>query len=263
MFLRGSKLSLPLGIVFLFGTLLGSFLNVCIYRLPRKQSVVWPGSHCSTCKKPIRPWQNIPILSYLLLRGRCGQCNATIPITYPLVELITGVLLVWIWQQHGMSWSFVHYSLLVLLLVPISFIDLDTQLILNVLTFPGMVLGLAMSVLAVDISFGQAAAGLLLGGGSLYAIGLVGDLLFKQESMGGGDIKLGAMIGTFLGPQVLIALFLAFFLALPIIAIGMGTNRLHLGSKLPFGPFIALGTVVIICFGPALYSQYFRLVGQF
>lgn len=243
--------------------LLGSFLNVCIYRLPRKQSVVWPGSHCGTCKKPVRAWQNIPIISYLFLRGRCGQCKAAIPFTYPMVELITGVLLVWIWQQHGTSWSFMHYSLLVMLLVPISFIDLDTQLILNVLTFPGMLLGLGMSLLTVDISFGQAIAGLLMGGGFLYAIGLTGQMLFKQESMGGGDIKLGAMIGTFMGPQVLIALFLAFVLALPVIAVGMGTHRLKLGSKLPFGPFISLGTVVIICFGPALYSLYFRLVGQF
>lgn len=252
-----------MGVVFVFGCLVGSFLNVCIYRLPRRLSVVRPGSHCPRCKTSIQMWENIPILSYLILRGRCRTCKAKIPLTYPLVEAITGTLLVLIWQHYGLSLSFVHYSILTLLLLPISFIDMNTKLILNVLTLPGIVAGLVLAAVVSHITVYQSLLGLLLGGGFLWLVGLVGETLFKQESMGGGDIKLGAMIGAFLGPEVLVALFLAFFLALPVIAIGLGTKRLQVGSKLAFGPFISLAAVIIVCFGESLYYRYFELLRGF
>lgn len=252
-----------MGVIFLFGALVGSFLNVCIYRLPRKQSVVWPGSHCPRCKTPIAIWGNIPILSYIFLGGKCANCKSKIPFIYPIVEFLTGVLLVLVWQHYGLSLPFIHYSILILFLLPISFIDILTKLILNALTIPGMLVGLALSILINHISFLEALSGLFLGGGFLYLVGLLGEFLFKQESMGGGDVKLGAMIGVFLGPKVLIALFLAFFLALPVIAIGLGTKRLHIGSKLPFGPFISLGAVILVCFGQSLYYQYLNVWASF
>ncbi len=249
------------GIVFLFGTFIGSFLNVCIYRLPRGESVVSPGSRCHSCKQPIPLWHNIPVVSYLVLRGKCRTCKAAIGFTYPVVEILTGVLLVLVWWHYGPTSSFLHYSLLVLLLLPISFIDLDTKLILNVLTLPGIGLGFTLAFVLGHISPIQAMQGLFVGGGFLWFVGMVGQWLFKKESMGGGDVKLGAMIGVFIGPEVLVALFLSFFLAFPVILVGFGTRRLSVGSTVPFGPFISLATVVVICFGETLYTQYLKLIG--
>jgi leader peptidase (prepilin peptidase)/N-methyltransferase len=145
--------------------------------------------------------------------------------------------------------------------VPISFIDLSHKLVLNVLTFPGIIIGLALSVFLRLTTVSQAILGLVLGGGFLWFVGLLGEYLFKKESMGGGDVKLGAMIGVFLGPQVIIALFLAFFLAIPVVAFGLSTRRLEIGSALPFGPFIALGTVTIVFFGQKLFLLYYNLIG--
>lgn len=252
---------LSVAAVFLLGVVFGSFLNVCIYRLPRRESIAWPRSHCPVCRTPILNFDKIPVLSFILLRGKCRHCKTPISITYPLVELLTGILLVAVWWQFGPGLSFLHYSVLVLFLLPISFIDLDTKLILNVLTIPGMVAGMALSFFVNGITPWQAGLGLLLGGGLLLAIGLVGQYLFKQESMGGGDVKLGAMIGAFMGPEVLVALFLAFVLALPVIAIGLSTGRLRFGSKLPFGPFISAAAVILVFYGQTLYTYYFRLLG--
>lgn len=246
-------------LIFLLGAIIGSFFNVCIYRLPRRESIIWPGSYCPACKHTIPFLHNVPILGYIMLAGKCKNCKVRIPYTYPLVEILTGILLVLVWQHYGPTSFFVHYSILVLLLVPISFIDLDFKLILNVLTFPGIMIGLLLSVVVNNVSTYEAILGLLLGGGFLYLIGVLGKMAFKQESMGGGDIKLGAMIGAFLGPKVIIVLFLAFFLALPVVAIGLGTKRLRVGSTVPFGPFIALGTVIIVCFGQQIWQQYLRL----
>jgi len=255
-------LNVQISLIFLFGLIFGSFLNVCIYRLPKKQSIMWPGSHCPSCKSAIPFWQNIPVLSYVFLTGKCTNCKFRIPLIYPLVEILTGVLLVVVWQHYGLTLSFLHYSILVLFLLPISFIDLDTKLILNVLTFPGIIIGLFSSIFLNQLPILDAVSGLFLGGGFLWCVGFLGNSIFKQESMGGGDIKLGVMIGVFLGPKVLIALFLAFFLALPVIAIGLSTKRLKVGSTVPFGPFISLGAVIIVCYGQSLLQQYLHFVGS-
>ena len=143
-------------LIFLFGLIFGSFLNVCIYRLPKKQSIIWPGSHCPSCKSAIRFWQNIPVLSYVFLTGKCTNCKFRIPLIYPLVEILTGVLLVVVWQHYGLTLSFLHYSILVLFLLPISFIDLDTKLILNVLTLPGIIIGLLSSIFLYQTQIGRA-----------------------------------------------------------------------------------------------------------
>jgi len=127
---------MQVGLIFLFGTLMGSFLNVCIYRLPRKESVVWPGSRCPDCKAPIPLWLNIPILSYLVLGGKCRNCKQPVPIIYPLVEVVTGVLLVLLWRYYGLSLTFVHYAILVLFLLPISLIDLHHKLIFECADVP-------------------------------------------------------------------------------------------------------------------------------
>lgn len=248
-------------LMFFLGTILGSFLNVCIYRLPRKESILFPGSYCPQCKISLPLWQNIPILSYLFLRGRCKYCSTKISFRYPLVEFLTGILLAVNWKIYGLSLYFVQYSILILLLVPISFIDLDHKLILNALTLPGILIGFTLSIFFKMSTVFQAISGLILGGGFLWLVGLLGKFLFKKESMGSGDVKLGAMIGAFLGPQVVIALFLAFFLTIPVVIIGMSLGRLKIGNTLPFGPFISLGAVTMICFGQKLFSLYFNFIG--
>jgi len=234
---------------------------VCIYRLPRKESVVWPGSHCPDCNTAIPFWYNIPIISYFILHGKCKFCKSPIPFRYPLIEALTGSMFVLLWYVYGLSHMFIFYSTLILFLLPISFIDLDTKLILNVLTFPGIVIGVVLSIFLKETSVYQSLVGLILGGGFLWLLGIIGEFLFKKESMGAGDVKLGAMIGVFLGPEVIIALFLAFFLAFPVIAIGLGAKKIKLGSAVPFGPFIALGAILIVFFGQTLYSFYFNLIG--
>jgi leader peptidase (prepilin peptidase)/N-methyltransferase len=193
----------------------------------------------------------------------CGSCRTKIPVSYVLVEVGSALLLALVWWDYGLNLSFVHYSLLALLLLTISIIDLNHKLILNVLTLPGIIIGLTSSVFINLVSIKQALLGVLLGGGFLWLIGIVGKGLFKKDSMGGGDIKLGAMIGAFIGPQVVVALFLSFFLAMPVVAIGLGCGRLRMGGTLPFGPFISLGTVILVFFGPTLYDLYFRLFVNF
>lgn len=246
------------GTVLLFGAILGSFLNVCIYRLPREQSIVSPNSHCPKCLRPLPFWHNIPILSYLILGGKCGFCRAKIPVSYLLVEIGSGLLLTLVWWNFGLSLSFLHYALLALLLLTISVIDLNHKLILNILTFPGMAIGFASSTLNDLVSVPQALMGVILGGGFLWLIGIFGKTAFKKDSMGGGDIKLGAMIGAFIGPKVVIALFLAFFLAMPVVAIGLSSRRIRMGGTVPFGPFISLATILLIFFGSTLLDWYLR-----
>ncbi len=252
---------LQTALVFLLGTCLGSFLNVCVYRLPRQESPIWPRSHCMRCKRTLPLWWNVPVVSYLILRGRCRFCEGRIPPTYLLVEVLTGVLLVLVWKHYGLSLSFLRYSVLILLLLTISFIDLHHKLILNVLTFPGIGLGLLLSGLTSEPPIVESIAGLVLGGGTLWLIGRSGKVVFKQESMGAGDIKLGAMIGTFLGAKVMVALFLAFLIAAPVVLIGLLTGRLRVGSTIPFGPFLSSGAVLLVCFGPQLYEFYLSLIG--
>ncbi len=243
--------------VALIGAALGSFLNVVIYRLPLQKSIVSPGSSCPFCGHRLRPWENIPILSYVLLRGRCSKCRHPIPVRYLLVEVLTPALLLMLHHFYGLSWPFLKNSVLVLLLIPVVFIDLDHRLILNKITIPGMVLGLAMSVAENPQQFYQPVLGILAGGGLLWLIAILGQVLYKQESMGGGDIKLGAMIGAFMNPQsILLALFLAFFIAAVFVLFGMMTGKLQRRSTIPFGPFIAAGTYAVVNFKQQIVTLY-------
>jgi len=243
------------------GLVLGSFLNVCIYRLPRGESVVFPPSRCPSCKRRLAFWENIPILSFVWLSRRCAGCGSTIAWRYPFVEALTAVLLLALFYLHGLTWEFARYAVLYLLLIPITFIDLDHRLILNKLTYPGIIVGVAMSMAAVPHQLWRPALGVLVGGGFLYGVGLLGQAVFKQESMGGGDVKLGAMAGAFLDARsVLAALFLAFLFAAIVAILGMVTGRLGRRSTIPFGPFIALAIVTLVLFGEQLAILFHRLL---
>ncbi|MDQ7062902.1 MAG: prepilin peptidase [candidate division KSB1 bacterium] len=248
-------------ILFVLGAILGSFLNVVIYRLPRKQSIVSPGSTCPFCSHRLRPWENVPIVSYLVLRGRCSKCRHRIPIRYFIVEVLTPVLLLTVFAFYGLSWPFFKNSLLILLLIPIVFIDLDHRLILNKITLPGMALGLALSIAEHPQQFYQPVLGMLAGGGLLWLIAILGQIMYKQESMGGGDIKLGAMIGAFMNPQsILLALFLAFFIAALFSVVGMVIGKLQRHNTIPFGPFIAAGAYAVVSFKQQIVMLYLNYI---
>ncbi|MDO9124338.1 MAG: prepilin peptidase, partial [Deltaproteobacteria bacterium] len=172
------------------GAIVGSFLNVCISRLPKEESIVRPGSHCPKCKTPIQYYDNIPLLSYLLLRGKCRYCQASISIQYPIVEAITALSSFFLFITFGVSLSFIYYFSFVAALIAITVIDLYHQIIPDVISLPGIVIGLLGSLIIPQITFWSSLIGVLSGGGSLFLVATVYQWLFKREGMGGGDVKL-------------------------------------------------------------------------
>lgn len=244
--------------VFMAGTIIGSFLNVCIYRMPRKESVVFPASHCPHCKKGLRWQDNIPILSYVMLRGRCGFCKGKISIRYPVVEIIAASLIVSLYIAFGMSAKFFAYSALTSALIVVTFIDIDFQEIPDSISLGGLAVGLALSVMVPAIfdthlrgvSFMNSSLGALAGGGAIYAMGIFGKLIFKKESMGGGDVKLMAMVGSFLGWKLAL---LSFFIA-PVFGAGVGIIlKIKEGREtIAYGPYLSLAAMAAIFYGNAL-----------
>lgn len=243
--------------LFLFGLVLGSFLNVCIYRLPREESVVWPGSHCPHCGHPLSVKDNLPLVSFLLLKGACRYCSAPISKRYPLVEGITAATAVLMGWRFGLSWFFLQAFLFFCALLVISFIDLSHQIIPDVISYPGMIVGLFFSWLSGNPGFLSALIGLLAGGGILALVAWSYAKGHRKEGMGGGDIKLLAMIGAFLGwPGVLVTLFSAALLGSLIGLALMLFWKKERTFAVPFGPFLSAGAVIHLFFGPALIRWY-------
>jgi len=182
---------------FIFGAAVGSFLNVCIFRLPERQSIIKPGSHCPNCLKPLRFYDNIPFISFLLLRGKCRDCGEKISWRYPGVEFLTAVLAAMLFLKFGLTVKFFVFFLFISVLIVITFIDLDHQIIPDILTLPGIPLFFLAAVFLVKVPWLDALLGLIIGGGTLLVIALAYEFISKREGMGGGDIKLLAMIGGF------------------------------------------------------------------
>ena len=250
-----------IAIVFIVGLIFGSFLNVVIHRIPQDQSIVWPGSRCPNCSKPIPPYDNIPLISYIMLRGRCRHCQASISWRYPLVEGLTGVCLLALFLRYGFDPQFWVYGVLTLFLIPLSFIDLDHGILPNKLTIPGFILGLLLGILLQIESWYNVLFGALFGGGIMILISLLGKLLFKKESLGMGDVKLLVMIGVYVGfPWVAVCLFFGIFVAAVIILICILRKKLSFGNTVPFGPFIAIGTFVFLLWGESLVRAYLSLL---
>ena len=242
--------------IFIFGLIIGSFCNVVIYRLPQEKSIITPGSHCRSCGTPIRPWDNIPVVSYLLLRGSCRVCKEPISLRYPSVELVSGVIYVLLWIKLGFSMPFVVYAALTSALLTLALIDYDHKIIPNTITLPGIVLGLGLSLWALPITPLVSLLGILIGGAFFYLIALV-----SKGGMGGGDIKLIAMIGAFLGWQG--ALFTIFSGALLGSLVGvmlMVLGRKGRKDKVPFGPFLSAGAILFLLCGDDLIHWYFDLL---
>ena len=186
-------------LIFILGLIVGSFSNVCIYRIPKKESIVFPASHCPKCHSNISPKDNIPILSYILLKGRCRNCKSKISNQYPIVEFLTGLIYLIISLIYGLSIQTLIYIIFSSALIIIAFIDLNEQIVPDVISLPGIVIGFIISFFVTYISFINSALGVLVGGGIILIIGLGGSVIYKKEAMGGGDVKLAAMIGAFLG----------------------------------------------------------------
>ena len=243
------------------GLAIGSFLNVCIYRLPRSLSLISPASMCPNCQTPIPFYDNVPVLSYFWLRGRCRFCGKGFSLRYPLVELISGLFAVAIFDRYGFSWESLFLYGLIGALIVITFIDIDHQIIPDVISLPGIVIGFLASFLVGYITYKESLIGIVLGGGSLLCIAWGYYLLTKKEGMGGGDIKLLAMLGAFLGWKgVIFTILTASAIGtLAGIAVALRTGG---GRKLaiPFGPFISLGAILYVFFGTQMIEWYVALM---
>jgi len=245
--------------VCLLGAVIGSFLNVCIHRLPARASVVRPSSHCPTCHAPIAPYDNVPILSFLFLKGRCRACHAPISVQYPLVEAANAVGYGLIFWWFGAGWPAAAYAVLFSALLVITGIDLAHQIIPDMITLPGILLGLACAATILPISLTDSILGILVGGGILWVIAWGSPYLFGKEGMGGGDIKLLAMIGAFLGWQSTLLTIMVGAMAGSLIGISlMALQLLRRDQYLPFGPFLAFGALVALLFHQDIFAWYGR-----
>jgi leader peptidase (prepilin peptidase)/N-methyltransferase len=245
----------------LAGLCVGSFLNVVIARLPAGRSIAHPASACPHCGTPIAWYDNLPVLSYLLLGARCRSCRTAISWRYPVVEIVGAVLFALAYLRFGPSLQLAVGLVLVSTLIAITGIDLDHQIIPDVLSLPGVALGFIASFGPGAIGWRESALGVLVGGGVFVVIIMASSLVLGQPGMGVGDVKLGAMLGAFLGWQLaLLSILLSVLIGGPLAAGLMATGRKGRKDPVPFGPFLALGGVVSLFWGDALLTWYF---GQF
>ena len=261
-------------IAFIFGSIIGSFLNVCIHRMPLGKSVVWPSSHCPKCEKRIPWYDNIPFISYILLGGKCRFCRQRISVRYPVVELITALMFVALFNHYRLSYDFFCYVVFICTLIIATFVDIKHRIIPDELSIGGMILGFILNVIKglklEPFSFNPKIAfnsflGILIGGGIIFLSGFLFDLVYfkllkkppiqgETESMGGGDVKLLAMIGAFLGWQrVLLTFFIAPFFAAVIGIINLKVRKDH---TIPYGPFLSLAAVLSLFWANKIISLF-------
>lgn len=259
---------------FILGSVVGSFLNVCIYRLPREESVVTPPSHCTACGSRIRFYQNVPIISYVFLGGKCSECGSRIPTRYPVVEILTGILFLAAFRTFGFTLETLFYLILICSLIVITFIDLEYMIIPNIITIPGIIVGLLYNSLITDwqtsrnllgdfsfslenifgvlneVPFLDSVFGIIIGGGVLFLIAFLYVLIRKREGMGMGDVKLLAMIGAFLGWKGVIFVMLVSSLIGTVVGLSViAYKKGDLKYALPFGPFLSLAAVIYLFAG--------------
>lgn len=244
-------------IVGIIGALIGSFLNVCIYRLPRGESIVWPGSYCPACRKAIAFYDNVPVLSYLVLGGRCRACGVSIPIRYPIIEAANAIGYLVILWTFGPGWTTVLYALLFSALLVVTGTDLTHKIIPDVVTLPGIVVGLLGAATVLPVGIFNAFLGIVVGGGILWALAWASPYLFGKEGMGGGDIKLLAMVGAFLGWKaalltIMIGSLFGSVIGVSLIALGL----LKRDEYIPFGPFLVCGALLSMFYMQPIITWY-------
>jgi len=242
---------------FLFGLAIGSFLNVCIYRLPKDESIVHPPSRCTLCGWQLRWYENIPVLSYILLRGKCSNCRMPVSFQYPIVELTTGLIFLLNYYVYGIGLIFFTNIIFTAIVLALAITDARSYLLPDVLTIGGLVFGVGLSLFSGGMTPQESIFGSIVGGGILFVVAWLGEIVFKKEAMGGGDIKMMAMIGTFVGWQgALLTIFLGSLFGTLIFApISLKTKKL-----VPFGVFLAIGGTVALYFGRALIQKYIELL---
>ena len=250
-------------LIFLGGIMLGSFYNVCIYRIPLSMSVIRPSSHCENCHHALAPLDLVPVFSWVLLGRKCRYCKAPISFRYPMVELLTGLLFLLLYLKFQLSPSFFLYLVFVSILIIIAFIDIDHRIIPDRFIIIGLVLGVIALLAPMGSVFAwkDALFGALVGGGSLLLMDIAGRIFFKKEGMGFGDVKLMAMAGILLGFQrTAVSLLIAVWIAAVAGIIVLRTRKDPEDHYIPFGPFLAAGCVFSIFFGKELIRWYISLL---
>jgi leader peptidase (prepilin peptidase)/N-methyltransferase len=243
-----------------FGAIVGSFLNVCIYRLPRGASIVWPASRCPGCRRPLSWFENIPLVSYLVLGGRCRTCRASISIRYPIVEVLTAAMFALGWWYYGPSALLVSRLILGCALIVLFAIDLEHHLLPNAITLPAIVVGFALSF-AAEPGWLASLIGAAVGAGLLYGVAEAYYRIRGEEGLGMGDVKMLAMIGAFLGWKLTILTVMLASFAGSIVGVALiATHRGGLKYALPFGTFLALGAAAAATVGPRLLDWYLGLL---
>ena len=245
-----------------FGMLVGSFLNVCICRMPKDESIVSPPSHCPQCSYRIKWYDNIPLLSYLVLGGKCRGCGAHISLQYPLVELLNGILTLFLFLRFGPTLAFAALFLLCSALVVITFIDIEHQIIPDEISLPGIVVGFLLSFFIKGHGWLDSLLGILLGGGTLLLVAYGYHRLTGKDGMGGGDIKLLAMMGAFLGWKAVPFIIFASSLIGSIFGVSiMLLQKKDSKLAIPFGPYLAFGALLYIFYGQPLIRWYLNFGG--
>ena len=235
----------------LLGLIAGSFLNVVIHRVPLRESVVWPASHCPKCGEPIRSRDNLPLVSYALLRGRCRNCKARIPARYPVVEAITGALFAGAAYEFGLGLELLSALVLISAQIALAGIDLEHRLLPNAIVGPAALAGFILSVLESPERWWVYLVSALAVAGGLFALAIA-----YPGGMGMGDVKMGGMLGAFLGPYAALAVFLGALCGTTLAGILLLAGRMGRRSRLPFGIFMALGALLTLFFGPQLWGLY-------
>ena len=252
---------LPISLLaFTIGACIGSFLNVCIYRIPAGMSIVHPGSKCPRCEKEISFYDNIPIISYLVLMGKCRYCKTAIPIRYPLVEALTGIFAMASVVAFGPTVHALVAFAFIATLIVVAFIDLDHRIIPDRISLPGIPIFFLAALAVPNLTWQASAIGILVGGGSLFVVAWGYQLMTGREGMGGGDIKLLAMIGAMVGWRgILFTLFAASAIGTLVGVLAMIRSGKGMRLAIPFGPFLAIGAAIYLFFGNALILWYASL----
>lgn len=250
-------------LVFILGAILGSFFNVCIYRIPRSISIVSPRSKCPFCDNPIKIFDNIPLISYLILKGKCRSCRHIIPARYFFVEIITSISALLLFWRFGDFSSLLVYGIFTSVLIIVSFIDLDKKVVPDIFTLPGIGAGLLLTTFLSGGEFYfykenliNSLFGIFTGIFLMYLFGIIGERIFKKESIGGGDIKLMAMIGAFLGWKLTI---LTYFIA-PVLGSVYGVYLIIKTKErvIPYAPYLSLGAFISLLYGDEILNLLFK-----
>ena len=250
-------------IIFILGLLIGPFLNVCIYKIPKEESIAYPPSHCYSCGKRLRSLELIPVLSYIFLRGKCKGCGSRVSLRYPMIEVLTAIIFLLLYREMGLRISLYFHILLASILICVAFIDLDYQIIPDVLVLLGFGAGLLYKIVAFlykwpSVGFLDGIYGLLLGGGFCLLIAIL-----SNGGMGGGDIKLMAMLGFWFGLRSIIFIALLAFIVGSIVSVALLLTSIKTRKDfIPFGPFIVASTYIALLFQQGLMQWYMELVMQ-